>query len=121
MFKPRYKKLYDLRPQPRNLVQHHCDSYITPFAVDLAEIGVDSGRALPTNDIVKFQKELDEKGSICPHGRPGGAIVVNEHATERRFAPRSQGDRLPTPGGHFLPCIGSFNCLYEKNEVIAST
>ena len=48
------------------------------------------------------------------------AIVDNEHATEEEI--RAEVRRaIDTygPGGHFLPCIGSINCLYEKNEEIA--
>jgi hypothetical protein len=122
MFKPRYKKLYDYCHSRGILVQHHCDSYITPFAVDLAEISVDMWQgALPTNDIVKIQKELDEKGlNMLLMGGLEAAIIDNEFATEEEI--RAEVRRaIDTygPGGHFLPCIGSINCLYEKNEVIA--
>ncbi len=122
MFKPRYKKLYDYCHSRGILVQHHCDSYITPFAVDFAEIGVDMWQgALPTNDIVKIQKELDEKGyNMLLMGGLEAAIVDNEYATEEEI--RAEVRRaIDTygPGGHFLPCIGSINCLYAKNEEIA--
>ncbi len=122
MFKPRYKKLYDYCHSRGILVQHHCDCYITPFAVDFAEMSVDMWQgALPTNDIVKIQKELDEKGlNMLLMGGLEAAVVDNEFATEEEI--RAEVRRaIDTygPGGHFLPCIGSINCLYEKNEVIA--
>jgi uroporphyrinogen-III decarboxylase len=122
MFKPRYKKLYDYCHSRGILVQHHCDSYITPFAGDFAEIGVDMWQgALPTNDIVKIQKELDEKGyNMLLMGGLEAAIVDNEYATEEEI--RAEVRRaIDTygPGGHFLPCIASINCLYAKNEEIA--
>lgn len=122
MFKPRYKKLYDYCHSRGILVQHHCDCYITPFAVDFAEMSVDMWQgALPTNDIVTIQKELDAKGlNMMLMGGLEAAIVDNEHATEEQI--RAEVRRaIDTygPGGHFLPCIGSINCLYEKNEVIA--
>jgi hypothetical protein len=122
MFKPRYKKLYDYCHSRGILVQHHCDSYITPFAVDFAEMSADMWQGvLPTNDIVKIQKELDEKGlNMLLMGGLEAAIVDNEHATEEEI--RAEVRRaIDTygPGGHFLPCIASINCLYAKNEEIA--
>jgi hypothetical protein len=48
------------------------------------------------------------------------AIVDNEFATEEEI--RAEVRRaIDTygPGGHFLPCIGSINCLYPKNEEIS--
>ena len=122
MLKPNYKRLYDYCHSRGILVQHHCDCFIEPFAIDFAEIGIDMWQgALPTNDIVKIQKELDEKGlNMLMMGGLEAAIVDNELATEEEI--RAEVRRaIDTygPGGHFLPCIGSINCLYEKNEVIA--
>lgn len=122
MFKPRYKKLYDYCHSRGILVQHHCDCYIEPFAVDLAEIGVDMWQgALPSNDIVKIQKELDAKGyNMLLMGGLEATIIDNEHATEEEIrAEVRRAIDTYAPGGHFLPCIGSINCLYEKNEAIA--
>jgi uroporphyrinogen-III decarboxylase len=122
MLKPRYKKIYDYCHSRGVLVQHHCDSYITPFAVEFAEMGVDMWQgALPSNDIVKIQKELNERGlNMLLMGGLEAAIIDNEFATEEEI--RAEVRRaIDTygPGGHFLPCIGSINCLYEKNEAIA--
>ncbi len=122
MFKPRYKKLYDYCHSRGILVQHHCDCYIEPFAAEFVEMGVDMWQgALPSNDIVKIQKELDEKGyNMLLMGGLDAGIVDNEFASEEEI--RAEVRRaIDTygPGGRFLPCIGSINCLYEKNEVIA--
>jgi len=122
MLKPCYKKLYDYVHSRGVLVQHHCDCYITPFAVDFAEMGVDMWQgALPTNDIVAIQAGLKEKGlTMMLMGGLESAIVDNEEATEDEI--RAEVRRaIDTygPGGQFLPCIGSINCLYEQNEAIA--
>jgi uroporphyrinogen-III decarboxylase len=120
--KPRYKKLYDYVHSRGKLVQHHCDCYVTPFAADFAEMGVDMWQgALPTNDIVKIQKELDEKGlEMLMMGGLESAIVDSEFASEEEIrAEVRRAIDAYAPGGHFLPCIGSINCLYEKNEAIA--
>jgi hypothetical protein len=122
MLKPRYKKLYDYAHSRGVLVQHHCDCYITPFATGFAEMSVDMWQgALPTNDIVKIQKELDEKGlNMLLMGGLESAIVDNEFASEEEIrAEVRRAIDTYAPGGHFLPCIGSINCLYEKNEAIA--
>ncbi|MDR1065017.1 MAG: hypothetical protein LBL25_01440 [Oscillospiraceae bacterium] len=121
MLKPRYKKLYSYVHSRGKLVQHHCDCYITPFAADFAEMDVDMWQgALPTNDIQLIQKQLDEKGlNLLLMGGLESAIIDNPEATEEEI--RAEVRRaIDTygPGGHFLPCIGSINCLYEKNEVI---
>ncbi|MDR0915808.1 MAG: hypothetical protein LBN02_01275 [Oscillospiraceae bacterium] len=122
MLKPRYKKLYDYAHSRGVLVQHHCDCYITPFAWEFAEMSVDMWQgALPTNDIVLIQKQLDEKGlDLLLMGGLESAIVDNPDASEEEIrAEVRRAIDTYAPGGHFLPCIGSINCLYEKNEVIA--
>ncbi|MDR0904761.1 MAG: hypothetical protein LBN00_01075 [Oscillospiraceae bacterium] len=122
MLKPRYKKIYDYAHSRGVLVQHHCDCYITPFAHEFAEMSVDMWQgALPTNDIVAIQKTLDEKGlNLLMMGGLESAIVDNEFASEEEIrAEVRRAIDTYAPGGHFLPCIGSINCLYEKNEVIA--
>ena len=122
MLFPRYKKLYDYYHSRGKLVQHHCDCYVTPFAAEFSDMGIDMWQgALPTNDIVKIQKELDEKGSnMLMLGGLESAIIDNEYASEEeiRAEVRRAIDEY-APGGHFLPCIGSINCLYPKNEEIA--
>jgi hypothetical protein len=122
MLKPRYKKLYAYAHSRGKLTQHHCDSYISPFAWELAEADVDMWQgALPTNDIVAIQKQLDEKGlNMLLMGGLESAIIDNPDAAEEdiRAEVRRAIDAY-APGGHFLPCIGSINCLYEKNEIIA--
>ena len=122
MLKPRYKKLYEYCHSRGVLVQHHCDCYITPFAVDFAEANIDMWQgALPSNDIVGIQKELNARGiNMLMMGGLESAIVDNELSTEDEI--RAEVRRaIDTygPGGNFLPCIGSINCLYPKNEEIA--
>jgi hypothetical protein len=122
MLKPRYKKIYEYAHSRGVLVQHHCDCYITPFAHEFAEMGVDMWQgALPTNDIVAIQKTLDEKGlNLLLMGGLESAIVDNEFASEEEIrAEVRRAIDTYAPGGHFLPCIGSINCLYEKYEAIA--
>jgi hypothetical protein len=119
--KPRYEKLYAYVHSRGKLVQHHCDCYITPFAADFAEMGVDMWQgALPTNDLLKIQKELDEKGlNMLMMGGLESAIIDDKGASEEQI--RAEVRRaIDTygPGGHFLPCIGSINCLFPENEAI---
>ncbi|MDR2360415.1 MAG: uroporphyrinogen decarboxylase (URO-D) [Oscillospiraceae bacterium] len=121
LLKPHYAKLYGYVKSRGKLVQHHCDCFIEPFAIDFAEIGIDMWQgALPSNDILKIQKQLDERGlNMLLMGGIESAIVDNPDATEEEI--RAEVRRaIDTygPGGHFLPCMGGINCLYEKNEVI---
>jgi hypothetical protein len=46
-------------------------------------------------------------------------IIDNPDATEEEMrAEVRRAIDTYAPGGNFLPCIGSINCLYEKNEAI---
>ncbi|MDR2420792.1 MAG: uroporphyrinogen decarboxylase (URO-D) [Oscillospiraceae bacterium] len=121
MLKPRYEKLYAYAHSRGKLVQHHCDCYITPFAADFAEINIDMWQgALPTNDILLIQKQLNEKGlNMLLMGGLESAIIDSPDATDEEIrAEVRRAIDTYAPGGHFLPCIGSINCLYEKNEAI---
>ncbi|MDR0859228.1 MAG: uroporphyrinogen decarboxylase (URO-D) [Oscillospiraceae bacterium] len=121
ILKPHYKRLYDYCHSRGVLVQHHCDCFVEHIVVDFAEIGVDMWQgALPSNDIVKLQKQLDERGfNMLMMGGIESAIVDDVNAKEEdiRAEVRRAIDTY-APGGHFLPCIGSINCLVDKNDPI---
>ncbi|MDR0819469.1 MAG: uroporphyrinogen decarboxylase (URO-D) [Oscillospiraceae bacterium] len=113
---PHYKRMYDYVHSRGILVQHHCDCYIEPFALDFAEIGVEMWQgALPTNDIVKLQKEMDKRGlNMLLMGGIDQTIVDRDDITDDEI--RAEIHRCIdtyAPGGHFLPCIGSITCLHD--------
>jgi hypothetical protein len=103
-FKPRYKKLYDYIHSRGVLVMHHADSFLEPIAADMAEIGVDVWQgALPQNDLVRLQKELEGRmtlmGGIDSAGLDRPDSTEEEIRAETRRACETYG-----PGGHFIPC-----------------
>jgi hypothetical protein len=113
---PSYKRMYDYTHSRGVMVQHHCDCFIEPFALDFAEIGVEMWQgALPSNDIVKLQKEMDERGlNMLMMGGVDQTIVDREDVSDDdiRAEIRRCIDTY-APGGHFLPCIGSIQCLHD--------
>ncbi|MDR2606600.1 MAG: uroporphyrinogen decarboxylase (URO-D) [Oscillospiraceae bacterium] len=116
LLKPHYKRLYDFVHSRGVLVQHHCDCYVEPIVLDFAEMGVDMWQgALPTNDIVKLQKQLDEKGyNLMMLGGIDQTLVDREDVTDEAI--RGEIHRAIdtyAPGGHFMPCIGSITCLHD--------
>ena len=104
LFKPYYAKLYGYLKENGVTVIHHADSFLEPIAEDMAEIGVDIWQGvLPSNDIVKLQKQLDGRMVLM-----GGidSVVDRVDATEAEI--RAEVRRACTaygPGGHFIPCI----------------
>jgi hypothetical protein len=103
-FKPRYKKLYDYIHSRGVLIIHHADSFLEPIVSDMAEIGIDVWQgALPQNDIVRLQKELN--GRMTMMGGVDSASLDRADSTEEDIrAETRRACETYGPGGHFIPC-----------------
>lgn len=103
IIKPQYVKMYKYIKDSGVILIHHSDTFLEPLVGDLAEMGVDAWQgALPSNDIVKLQKELD--GSIAIMGGIDSVIDRGDTTEEeiRKEVRRACDDY--SPGGHFIPC-----------------
>ncbi len=111
LLKPHYERLYSYIKSRGVMVQHHCDCYATDIAKDLVDIGVDMWQGvLPQNDIPRIQKETE--GKLLILGGLDQALIDQADVTEEvvRAEVRRAIDEY-APGGAFLPCIGSLECL----------
>lgn len=84
IFKPHYKKMYDMIHSYGILVMHHADSFLEPIVTEMPEISVDIWQGvLPQNDIVSMGKELQGKMGLM--GGIDAALVDREDATEEQI------------------------------------
>lgn len=113
LLKPHYERLYSYIKSRGILIQHHCDSYATGLENDLLELGVDMWQGvLPSNDIPLIKKNTGGKlllmggldQGVIDH--PAGEVTEDAIRAEVRRAIDAYA-----PGGGFLPCIGSIECL----------
>ena len=86
------------------LILNHADSYCEPIVEDMVELGIDIWQGvLPTNDIVKIQKELDGRMTLM-----GGIDSVIDRADAGEKEIREEVRRACMtygPGGHFIPSL----------------
>lgn len=111
LLKPQYERLYAYYKKRGKLIQHHCDCYATDVAKDLVDIGVDMWQGvLPQNDIKRVQRETN--GKLLLLGGLDQGLIDQEDVSEEvvRAEVRRAIDEY-APGGCFLPCIGSLECL----------
>lgn len=111
LLKPHYEKLYGYIKKRGVMIQHHCDCYATDIAPDLVDLGVDMWQGvLPQNDIARVQRET--KGKLLLLGGLDQGLIDQADVTEEavRAEVRRAIDSY-APGGAFLPCIGSLECL----------
>ncbi len=111
LLKPHYKRLYDYYHKRGKLVQHHCDCYAAELAPELVDLGVEMWQGvLPSNDIKAVQKATN--GKLLLMGGLDQALIDQADVTEEavRAEVRRAIDEY-APGGSFLPCIGSLECL----------
>ncbi len=111
LLKPHYKRLYDYYHKRGKIVQHHCDCYATDVAPELVDLGVEMWQGvLPSNDIKRIQKET--QGKILLMGGLDQGLIDQADVTEEavRAEVRRAIDEY-CPGGGFVPCIGSLECL----------
>jgi hypothetical protein len=111
LLKPHYARLYGYIKSRGVLVQHHADCYCQGIETDLVDLGVDMWQGvLPSNDIVQIKKNT--KGRLLLMGGLDQGVIDQADATEDiiRGEVRRAIDAY-APGGAFLPCIGSLECL----------
>lgn len=103
-FKERYRKIYGYMRERGVIAIHHADCYCAPIVTDMAEIGAQVWQgAVPANDIVRVQKELN--GSMVIMGGIDAGIdradwVESDVRAEVRRACETYG-----PHGSFIPCL----------------
>ena len=111
LLKPHYKRLYDYYHKRGKLVQHHCDCYAADIAPELVDLGVEMWQGvLPSNDIKKIHQATG--GKLLLMGGLDQGLIDQADVTEEavRAEVRRAIDEY-CPGGSFLPCIGSLECL----------
>ncbi len=111
LLKPHYKRLYDYYHKRGKIVQHHCDGYAAELAPDLVELGVEMWQGvLPSNDIKAIQKYT--KGKMLLMGGLDQGVIDRADVSEEevRAEVRRAIDEY-APGGSFVPCIASLECL----------
>ncbi len=111
LLKPHYARLYSYIKKRGVMIQHHCDCYATPVAKDLVDLGVDMWQGvLPQNDIKLIQRETE--GKLLLLGGLDQGLIDQADVTEDvvRGEVRRAIDEY-APGGCFMPCIGSLECL----------
>lgn len=105
MFKPHYKRMYQMMHDHGVLVIHHADSYLEPIVEDMAEIGVDIWQGvLPQNNIPKIGSLV--AGRMGLMGGLDAAIIDRADATEeeiRSEVRRACTDYRNVPG--FIPSL----------------
>jgi hypothetical protein len=113
LLKPHYERIYGYVKKRGVLIQHHADCYCTGIENDMVDLGIDMWQGvLPSNDIVQIQKNT--KGKMLLMGGLDQAVIDRADATEGeiRGEVRRAIDTY-APGGAFLPCIGSLECINE--------
>ncbi|MBN1972619.1 MAG: hypothetical protein JW787_03200 [Sedimentisphaerales bacterium] len=111
LLKPHYARLYGYIKERGVLVQHHADCYCQGLENDMVDLGIDMWQGvLPTNDIVKIQKNTG--GKMVLMGGLQQDVIDHADATEEdiRAEVRRAIDTYG-PGGAFLPCIPSLETI----------
>lgn len=111
LLKPHYARLYGYIKSRGVLVQHHADCCCNGIETDMVDLGIDMWQGvLPSNDIVGIQKRTG--GKLLLMGGLDQGIIDQSDVTEDviRAEVRRAIDEY-APGGSFLPCIGSLECL----------
>jgi hypothetical protein len=113
LLKPHYERLYGYVKERGVMVQHHCDSYAQGLEQDMIDLGIDMWQgALATNDIPEIQKTT--AGKMLIMGGIQQDLIDREDATEDdvRAEVRRAIDAY-APGGSYVPCIPSIECINE--------
>ncbi|SHI07918.1 Uroporphyrinogen decarboxylase (URO-D) [Sporobacter termitidis DSM 10068] len=108
---PHYERLYGYMKKRGVLIQHHADCYCTGIEKDMVDLGIDMWQGvLPSNDIPLIQKNTG--GKLLLMGGLEQGLIDQADVTEDivRAEVRRAIDAY-APGGAFLPCIGSLECL----------
>jgi hypothetical protein len=113
LLKPHYARMYGYVKKRGVLIQHHSDSVCMGIENDMVDLGIDMWQGvLPTNDIVQLQKNT--KGKLLLMGGLEQTLIDRADATEAeiRGEVRRAIDTY-APGGAYLPCISSLECINE--------
>jgi hypothetical protein len=113
LLKPHYARIYGYVKKRGVLIQHHADCYCTGIENDMVDLGIDMWQGvLPSNDILQIQKNI--QGKMLLMGGIDQGVIDRADATEKeiRGEVRRAIDAY-APGGSFLPCIGSLECINE--------
>lgn len=119
IIKPQYVRMYQYMKDHGVIILHHADSFCEPIVEDMVELGIDVWQGvLPTNDIVKLQKQLDGRMTLM-----GGvdSVVDRAEATEEEI--RAEVRRVCEtygPGKHFIPSLtyGLAGALFKHVDPI---
>jgi len=113
LLKPHYEKMYGYLKKRGVLIQHHADCYCQGLEEDMVDLGIDMWQGvLPSNDIKAIQKKV--AGKMLLMGGLEQTLIDREDVTEEevRAEVRRAIDEY-APGGSFLPCIPSLECINE--------
>jgi hypothetical protein len=113
LLKPHYTRMYDYVKKRGVLVQHHTDTYGMGLEVDMVEMGIDMWQGImASNDIQQIKKNTG--GKLMLIGGIEQTAIDKEDATEDviRAEVRRAID-VNAPGGSYLPCIPSIECINE--------
>ncbi len=113
LLKPHYQRLYGYVKERGVLIQHHSDCYIQGIEKDMVDLGIDMWQgALPSNDLKAIRENT--QGKMLMLGGIDQGVIDRADATEDeiRGEVRRAIDTY-APGGAFLPCIGSLECINE--------
>ena len=113
LLKPHYARLYDYVKKRGVLIQHHSDCYIQGIEKDMVDLGIDMWQgALPSNDLLEIKKNTG--GKMLLMGGIDQGVIDRADATEEEIrAEVRRAIDTYAPGGAFLPCIGSLECINE--------
>lgn len=113
LLKPHYARLYGYIKSRGVLVQHHADSQCMGIENDMVELGIDMWQGvLPTNDIVQIQKNTG--GKMLLLGGLDQTIIDRDRSEVTEDVIRAEVRRAIdtyAPGGAYLPCISSLECV----------
>ena len=100
--KPQYEKCYKILKDAGVIILHHADSFCEPIIEDMVDIGIDIWQgALPENDIVRLQKELDGR-MVMMGGCDMSKIDLPESTEEMIRAETRRACEQYTPQGNFI-------------------
>jgi hypothetical protein len=113
LFKSHYTKMYSYLHKRGVLVQHHSDTYGMGLETEMVDIGVDMWQGvMPSNDIQLVKKNTG--GKLLLLGGIEQTLIdkSKEDVTEEviRAEVRRAIDTY-APGGSYLPCIPSLECI----------
>jgi hypothetical protein len=113
LLKPHYARMYAYLKKRGVLIQHHADSYCQGLENDMVDLGVDMWQGvLPSNDIVQIKKNTQGK-MLLMGGLDQGLIDTPDAAEAVVRAEVRRAIDTYAPGGAFLPCISSLECIHE--------